>query len=105
QALAEDAPREARRLRADRQPHTPRRRELLGDLDAGVRPTDYERVAAWQLTGILVLGAVELDDRVVEVGCNLRDVRALVRAGRDDEALGLVLRAVRCVDPVATIGG
>src|SRR5205807_8906030 len=105
QALAEDAAREAQRLRADRQPHTPRCRELLCDLDPGVRSADYERVAGWQLIRVAVLGAVELDDRILKLCPQLRNIRALIGAGRDDDALGLVLRAVRCVDPVATIGG
>src|SRR5947209_3892582 len=60
QALAEDAAREPRRLRAHRQPHPPCGRELLRDLDAGVRSAHDERVAGRQLVRALVLGAVEL---------------------------------------------
>src|SRR5205814_7827118 len=71
QALAEDAAWEPQRLRAHGQSHPPCGRELLRDLDAGVRSAHDERVAAGQLIRVLVVGAVELGDRVVKRGGEL----------------------------------
>ena len=59
--------------------------EVFGDLGAGVRAADDEDVARWQLRGVAVFAAVELNDVRGEIGGEPRNAGLLVRTGRDND--------------------
>ena len=84
--LAEKTLRQRRNTLTDGEAHLPRRRELFGDLEAGVPASHDEHLANRHLRRVAVVSAMDLEDRVVEVLSNGRNERNLERTGRNDDA-------------------
>jgi hypothetical protein len=68
------------------------RGELLGDLEAGVSPTDDEHSAFGNVARPAVARAVGLPDAGFQALCDLGDVRALERARGDDDLVAVTVR-------------
>jgi hypothetical protein len=84
--LAEQALRQRRNSLAHGEVHFPGRGEFLGDLEAGVSSSDHEHVVTLgQLSRVSVVGAVDLEDGLIQVASGRRDERNLEWPGRDDD--------------------
>ena len=85
EVLAEETLRQRRNALTDGEADLPRRCEFLGDLEAGVPPSHDEHLAIRKLRRVAVVGAVDLEDRVVEVTGDGRNEGHLERTGRNDD--------------------
>ena len=63
----------------------PRRCEFFGDLEAGVAPSHDEHLAVGKLRRVAIVGAMDLEDRLVQITSDGGHEGDLERAGRDDD--------------------
>ena len=94
--MAEQALRQRRDSLADSEIHLPRRDEFLGDLEAGVTSPHHEHsTILGQLRRGSIVGAVDLEDGLIQVGSDRRDEGDLEWSGRDNNLARRELRIRR----------
>ena len=89
--------------RADGKVHGVRRRQLLGDLKAGVAAADDEDRAAGHAARAAIGGAVRLEQRRVQLVGQRRHARDVERPGGDDDLVGRDAPAVRELEDEAVV--
>ena len=91
--------------RADGKVHGVRRRQLLGDLKAGVAAADHEDRAVGHAARAAIGGAVRLEQRRVQLVGQRRHARDVERPGGDDDLVGRDAPAVRELEDEAVVLG
>jgi hypothetical protein len=91
--------------RADGKVHGVRRRQLLGDLKAGVAATDHEDRAVGHAARAAIGGAVHLEQRRVQLVGERRHARDVERPGSDNDLVGRDAAAVRQLEDEAVVPG
>jgi hypothetical protein len=82
-----------------------RRRELLGDLKAGVAAADHQDRAVGHAARAAVVRAVRLEQRRVQLVGERRHARGVERPGGDDDLVGRDAAAVRELEDEAVVLG